>query len=608
MLTAITIGIASILLTIDVVKIFLETLYPKNQRKLYSDPTQFTVIITAYNESKIIARTIRCFSKIFPKENIILADDGSTDGTAEVARSADPEIRVISFPHQGKNKTTEAALKYVGTDYVILSDADVYPQKDLRCPRILMESATSCAVKVLPKLDFDNGLSSRNILLGLQNHEYEKAMNSKLFGSNWESVHSVSGAFGFFTTKRLKYLMPQQTEVFAGEDLERTLIDLVNNGKTEYLDQLVETDVPQTAAKLVQQRVFSWWPGLWRCFPLFVRLLFKKQASIALRFEVFYQLLSTATEPLKLYSLILLFVHKQWEMLLGLYFLYFFLELFVGLRLNELNRIKHFFLTIALCPLYGLAQLVLRIVGLEVFLFKRILRRWPGIKPQLSNIGLRRITYIFLLLFGATGVNAGELKISPGVEYTQDSNSRILVSPTFSANYKKTWLDSQYGEYNNRLDFGASRKWLGIDWTPQLRTRTRESFELTPKLVVEAPLIEPIVGRLGVGYQLLGDLQGTTLHSAGLDIYYSDANFVSLDTTKIIGNHKKSDVFLLKNRLTLKNFTLNVGGSVNTFGDTGFFSWVSWKWLRFSYGWNKNFEHHNFNRTQYNLSLHIPLK
>lgn len=596
----IAIGVVSVfLLTIDVVKIFLETCWPKRQRQLDSDPSKFTVIITAYNEAVIIVKTIRFFTKIFPKKNILLANDGSTDRTAEIAKAAEPEIHVISMPHKGKAKATLTALRYVTTPYVILADADIYPSENLCCPTSLLEDFTSCAVKILPKINSDKHLTLRKILTELQNHEYEKAMNSKEFGSNWGSVYLVSGAFGFFRTKRIEKLITKQSDAFSGEDLERTLIDLAEGGRTNYIPELIETDVPDTILKLIKQRVLSWWPGLWKCFPLFLRILFQKNSSIALRFEILYQLVSTMTEPLKLATLFLIIWYQDWRLLLGLYFLYFFIELFIAIRLDEIGKIKHFVLIIGLYPIYGIFQMILRIIGLGILIQRRINQRWPRIKPALS------LSLLMAIL--PTLAHGAKIIATPGIEYISDSNGQTFIAPTLGVQYKNTWLDSQYGPYNNRLDFGMSHRWLGIGWTPQIRIRTRESFELNPKLVVEVPLVKPLIGRINWGYQLLGDLQGTTMSGGGIDFYYGDANFISFDVTKEIGNYKKSTLFIMKNRLTWKDIALSFGSSINTFGDAGFFGWIGWKYLRIGYSWNENLEHYNLNRASYHLSLSIPL-
>ncbi|HTA35169.1 MAG TPA: glycosyltransferase [Solirubrobacteraceae bacterium] len=48
-------------------------------------PSQTFVIVTAYNEADRVAATLRALASAFPQARVLLADDGSTDGTARIA-------------------------------------------------------------------------------------------------------------------------------------------------------------------------------------------------------------------------------------------------------------------------------------------------------------------------------------------------------------------------------------------------------------------------------------------------------------------------------------------------------------------------------------------
>jgi len=61
------------------------------------------------------------------KLRILIADDGSTDRTAELAQAraaANPDIAVLTVPHGGKAQTLTAALKQVRTPLMATVDAD----------------------------------------------------------------------------------------------------------------------------------------------------------------------------------------------------------------------------------------------------------------------------------------------------------------------------------------------------------------------------------------------------------------------------------------------------------------------------------------------------
>jgi len=84
-----------------------------------------TVIIPAYNEAEFVGDTIRSLlAQTLPPDQIILVDDGSTDGTGDVGRRAC--VTVIRPPHNTGSKAGAQtfALPWVRTEFVMAVDAD----------------------------------------------------------------------------------------------------------------------------------------------------------------------------------------------------------------------------------------------------------------------------------------------------------------------------------------------------------------------------------------------------------------------------------------------------------------------------------------------------
>lgn len=86
---------------------------------------KLSIIIPAYNEIDTIGEVLeRVRAQPFEKE-IIVADDGSTDGTREFLRTQ-PDVKLIEQPCQmGKGCAIRAALKEVTGDIVLIQDADL---------------------------------------------------------------------------------------------------------------------------------------------------------------------------------------------------------------------------------------------------------------------------------------------------------------------------------------------------------------------------------------------------------------------------------------------------------------------------------------------------
>jgi cellulose synthase/poly-beta-1,6-N-acetylglucosamine synthase-like glycosyltransferase len=84
-----------------------------------------TVIIPAYNEADFVGDTIQSLlAQTLPPDQIILVDDGSTDGTGDVGRRAC--ITVVRPPHNTGSKAgaQNFALSWVKTELVMAIDAD----------------------------------------------------------------------------------------------------------------------------------------------------------------------------------------------------------------------------------------------------------------------------------------------------------------------------------------------------------------------------------------------------------------------------------------------------------------------------------------------------
>ena len=89
------------------------------------------VFIPAYNEEKVIVRTIRSvLNSDYPNIRVIVIDDGSKDRTFEVAREAyatdiaDGRVQVLTKPNGGKAAALNYALERIDEDYYVGIDAD----------------------------------------------------------------------------------------------------------------------------------------------------------------------------------------------------------------------------------------------------------------------------------------------------------------------------------------------------------------------------------------------------------------------------------------------------------------------------------------------------
>lgn len=85
-----------------------------------------SILIPAYNAEEWIADTIRsAVAQTWPRKEIIVVDDGSTDQTAAIARQFEPHgVRVVSKKNQGAAAARNTAYSLSKGDYIQWLDAD----------------------------------------------------------------------------------------------------------------------------------------------------------------------------------------------------------------------------------------------------------------------------------------------------------------------------------------------------------------------------------------------------------------------------------------------------------------------------------------------------
>jgi hypothetical protein len=82
-----------------------------------------TILVAARDEEPVIATTVAALRRGFPDAEVIVADDGSRDGTADAAEEAG--AFVLRLPRRGKGQALSAAERAAPPGRLLLVDADL---------------------------------------------------------------------------------------------------------------------------------------------------------------------------------------------------------------------------------------------------------------------------------------------------------------------------------------------------------------------------------------------------------------------------------------------------------------------------------------------------
>jgi cellulose synthase/poly-beta-1,6-N-acetylglucosamine synthase-like glycosyltransferase len=362
--------IVAMFLGVDALKVLVEIWNRPVRRSFTSDLANLTALIPSHNGALVIRETINDLLKAgLAHDRILVIDDGSTDDTPRIL--AELKIRTYRIPNMGKVSAINFGIHRVTTPYVLLLDDDTRVGA-AKIPTSLLDRYDAVAFNVVPDRRDRYGPKGSGVLACLQRYEYRKSMEiGRRFQDASASISCISGAIGLFKRERLQSFHHKHSGVFQGEDLQRTIIELMNGGSVVFADEPVWTVVPDKIADLARQRLTGWYPAHYHMFFSYLKLLFQRSSPWRLRHEMAYNVFVVLTEPLRILSLGLIIYHGLWLELGALYLLYLLLELYpFAVIQREFNTGKPG-LVLLLYPAFGFVNAVLRVIAWFVWVWKR---------------------------------------------------------------------------------------------------------------------------------------------------------------------------------------------------------------------------------------------
>ncbi len=209
-----------------------------------------SIIIPAYNEREGIPQVIESLQSLRKKHGnqweIIVVDDGSTDGTPELIRSLQ-DIVLIRHPfNRGYGAAIKTGIRHAKYNTLIISDADgTYPIQDI--PKLLAQlSKSEMAVGARGNNDSNIPLARRpakwvlnklaNYLTGIRIPDLNSGLRAMKKDIVMKFIHLLPEGFSFTTTITLAMLtndyavefIPIEYKMRSGRSKIRPIRDTMN--------------------------------------------------------------------------------------------------------------------------------------------------------------------------------------------------------------------------------------------------------------------------------------------------------------------------------------------------------------------------------------------
>ncbi|QIZ10718.1 glycosyltransferase [Priestia megaterium] len=294
--------------------VFLSRKQVKRYKETQIDPnfTPFvSVVIAAYNEEKVICKTVdSILSSDYPAFEVLIIDDGSKDDTAVVVQETyakHPLVRLIKKNNGGKSSAVNLGFKEAIGEIVVALDADT----------LIAENAISLLVNHF-KNENVAAVSGNvkvgnkgNLLTNWQHIEYVTGFNleRRAFAA-LNCITVVPGAIGAWRKTAVEEAGYFQEDTLA-EDTDITLTLLRQGKKIEFEEKAYAfTEVPEDIRSLAKQR-YRWVYGTLQCLWKHREALFNKKHNslgfIALPnmwvFQYIYQTISPIADILFILAL-----------------------------------------------------------------------------------------------------------------------------------------------------------------------------------------------------------------------------------------------------------------------------------------------------------------
>ncbi len=214
-----------------------------------------TVLVPAYNERECIANTLGSLAASDHPIEVIVIDDGSTDGTADIVEEMDlPFVRLIRKVNGGKSSALNAGIAAATYDIIVMMDGDTVFE-----PSTVRELVQPFGDPAIGAVAGNAKVGNRDSLIGAWQHiEYVLGHNlDRRMYDMLGVIPTIPGAVGAFRKESLDRVGGMSDDTLA-EDTDITIAVLCDGWRIVYAEHArAWTEAPGSLQQLWSQR-YRW--------------------------------------------------------------------------------------------------------------------------------------------------------------------------------------------------------------------------------------------------------------------------------------------------------------------------------------------------------------
>ncbi|MER7179464.1 bifunctional polysaccharide deacetylase/glycosyltransferase family 2 protein [Streptomyces hyaluromycini] len=263
-----------------------------------------SVIVPAYNEKECIANTLESLARSTHPIEVIVVDDGSTDGTSEIARAAADKlgmynVRVIRQENAGKPAALNNGVRNASYDIVVMMDGDTVFE-----PETVGHLVQPFADPEVGAVAGNAKVGNRNTIIGAWQHiEYVMGFNlDRRMYDLLRCMPTIPGAIGAFRREAVLGVGGMSEDTLA-EDTDITIAMHRAGWRVVYQEHAKAwTEAPGSLKQLWSQR-YRWSYGTMQALWKHRKSLTDKGASgrfgrVGMPLVVLFQIVTPVFAPL----------------------------------------------------------------------------------------------------------------------------------------------------------------------------------------------------------------------------------------------------------------------------------------------------------------------